>query len=378
MNPRFDDSNELLREVVSFHGHLCPGLLIGYRAALLGMNRLDGQRSEDEELVAVVENDSCSVDGIQFVTGCTFGKGNLIFRNWGKQVFTLALRPEGRGVRLAFRRDRLKAKAPDGSTDRNAFIRWLLDASDEDLFDLREVKIELPPTARIFPSRPCESCGEATMEPRLVRVRGKKICMDCLLKSDTTVVMSQVANFLFETGMLKKTPRSGYQFLGNGAESVAEHSFRTTILGFILAGLTPGADRNKVVNLCLFHDLPEARTGDHNYVNKQYVAVDEVRAGADSAANVPCGPEIEALLEEFRAGQTLESRLANDADQLDLAVELKEKQDLGNRYAAEWLIFAEKRVKTKAGQEIFQAIMNTDWAQWWFDRKKEHLWVGDG
>ncbi|MBW2086851.1 MAG: HD domain-containing protein, partial [Deltaproteobacteria bacterium] len=114
-----------------------------------------------------------------------------------------------------------------------------------------------------------------------------------------------------------------------------------------------------------------------NYVNKQYVKVDEVRAGADFAANVPCGPEIEALLEEFRARETLESLLANDADQLDLAVELKEKQDLGNRYAAEWLTFAQKRVKTEVGQDLFQAIMETDWAQWWFDRKKEHLWVGD-
>jgi len=377
MNPNLDDSNELLREAVSFHGHLCPGLLIGFRAALLGLNRLEGERSEDEELVAIVENDSCSVDGIQFVTGCTFGKGNLIFRDWGKQVFTLARRPAERGVRLVFRGDRLKTKAPDGITDRSAFIRLLLESPDEDLFDVQEVKIDLPHTARIFPSIPCENCGEPTMEPRLFRVRGNKICMDCLLKSDPSVTMSQVANFLFETGMLKKTPRSGYQFLGNGSESVAEHSFRTTILGFILAGLTPGVDRNKVVKLCLFHDLPEARTGDHNYVNKQYVEVDEARAGADAAANVPSGQEIEALLEEFRDKQTPESMLANDADQLDLVIELKEKQDLGNRYAAEWLFFAKKRVKTETGQRLFQAIVDTDWAQWWFDRKKEHLWVGD-
>jgi len=177
--------------------------------------------------------------------------------------------------------------------------------------------------------------------------------------------------------MLKKTPRSGYQFLGHGAESVAEHCFRTAVLGFVLSGLTPGADRSRVVYMCLFHDLPEARTGDHNYVNKQYTSVDEARATADAAANVPCGPEIEALLSEFRARETLEARLANDADQLDLAVELKEKQDLGNRYAAEWLIFARKRIKTQIGQDLFQAITGTDWANWWFDRDQEHLWVGD-
>ncbi len=215
------------------------------------------------------------------------------------------------------------------------------------------------------------------METRVAHVRGQKMCLECLLKGDPETRLTQIASFLFETGMLKKTPRSGYQFLGNGSESVAEHSFRTTILGFILASLTPGADRGKVVNLCLFHDLPEARTGDLNYVNKQYVTVDEIQAGTDAAANVPCGPEIESLLSEFREKETLESLLANDADQLDLTAELKEKQDLGNRYAADWLVYAGKRIKTKAGKDIFTAIMETDWSQWWFDREKEHLWVRD-
>ena len=371
------ESNELLREAVHFHGHLCPGLLIGFKAAWLGLERLGVERSEDEELVAIVENDSCAVDGIQALTGCTFGKGNLFFRDWGKQVFTLARRGAETGVRLAFSGDRLKSRTAEGATDRGAFIRVLMDTPGEDLFEVKEVSLVLPPMAQIHASLPCGRCGERVMETRLVQVRGEKICMDCLLQGDPQATLSDVANFLFETGMLKKTPRSGYQFLGNGAESVAEHCFRTAVLGFVLAGLMPGADRSRVVNMCLFHDLPEARTGDHNYVNKQYTSVDEARATADAAANVPCGPEIEALLAEFRARETLESQLANDADQLDLAVELKEKQDLGNRYAAEWLTFARKRIKTQVGQDLFQAITGTDWAGWWFDRDQEHLWVGD-
>ena len=371
------ESNELLREAVHFHGHLCPGLLIGFRAAQLGLERLGVERSEDEELVAIVENDSCAVDGIQFLTGCTFGKGNLFFRDWGKQVFTLARRGTEVGVRLSFSRDRLGSRLGEGAPDRSAFIRALLEAPGEDLFEVKEVPLALPPMAEIHASLPCEACGESVMETRLARVGGKRICMDCLLKGDLRATLGDVANFLFETGMLKKTPRSGYQFLGHGAESVAEHCFRTAVLGFVLSGLTPGADRSRVVYMCLFHDLPEARTGDHNYVNKQYTSVDEARATADAAANVPCGPEIEALLSEFRARETLEARLANDADQLDLAVELKEKQDLGNRYAAEWLIFARKRIKTQIGQDLFQAITGTDWANWWFDRDQEHLWVGD-
>ncbi|MDY6852888.1 MAG: HD domain-containing protein, partial [Thermodesulfobacteriota bacterium] len=327
-------------------------------------------------LVAIVENNSCSVDAIQYLTGCTFGKGNLIFRDWGKQVFTLVYRPHGRGVRLSLIANRLKPKNTNESTDREAFTRLLLESPDAALFSVQEVTVALPRTARIFPTLACEECGEGVMEPRLTKIRGKHLCPDCMLKQTPGVIMDQVADFLFETGMLKKTPRTGYQFLGNGSETVADHSFRTAVIGFVLARLTPGADKNKVVSLCLFHDLAEARTGDHNYVNKQYVTVDEKRAGRDAAANAPCGPEIESLLDEFMAGETLEAQLANDADQLDLIFELKEKMDLGNGYAAEWLEYAEKRLKTKIGLDLCGAVQGADWTRWWFERK-ESLWVRD-
>ena len=374
MNLDIEIKDERLKEAVAFHGHLCPGLLIGYRAASLGLDRLGAVRSEDEEMIAIVENDSCSVDAIQFMTGCTFGKGNLIFRDWGKQVFTLAFRPDGRGVRLAFTGDRLRPRNADGTPDRAAFAAILLEAADEELFNVTELTVDLPRTARIFPTVPCESCGEGVMEPRLVTVNGQRICPDCLFKLDPAVRMSSVADFLFEVGMLKKTPRTGYQFLGNGQENVATHSFRAAIIGYVLSRLAPEADSRKVTDMCLFHDLGEARTGDHNYVNKQYVIVDEARAEADAAKNVPCGLEITALLAEFRAGETIEALLASDADQLDMIVELKEKKDLGNRYAEAWLYYAEKRLKTDVGRQMYQAVMETDWSHWWFDRK-EHLWV---
>jgi len=101
--------------------------------------------------------------------------------------------------------------------------------------------------------------------------------------------MKQLIHFLFEVGMLKKTPRTGYQFLGTGRESVAEHSFRTAIIGYTLAKAHPEADIQKIVFMCLFHDLHEARTGDQNYVNKQYVRVDEDKAVADLAKNLHLG-----------------------------------------------------------------------------------------
>jgi formylmethanofuran dehydrogenase subunit E len=72
-----------LEDIAEFHGHTCPGLAIGYRVSRYALEALGG-RSEDEELVAVVENDSCAVDAVQVMTGCTFGKGNLIFHDYGR------------------------------------------------------------------------------------------------------------------------------------------------------------------------------------------------------------------------------------------------------------------------------------------------------
>lgn len=195
-------------------------------------------------------------------------------------------------------------------------------------------------------------------------------------------MLDRIAQFLFEVGMLKKTPRTGYQFLGSGSESVAEHTFRTAVIGYILASQLPGADRQRIILMCLFHDLPEARTGDHNYVNKRYVAIDETAALQDQVNGLPFGGEIAELNNEFNHGETLEARVARDADQLDLILELKAHKDLGNPHAQDWLSFALQRLSTDEGRELAETVLQTDWTDWWFDKKTD-WWVngprnGDG
>ncbi len=175
-------------------------------------------------------------------------------------------------------------------------------------------------------------------------------------------------------GMLKKTPRTGYWFLGSGHESVAEHSFRTAVIGYILAGQVDEADSQKTVLMCLFHDLAEARTGDHNYVNKRYNKIDEKAAVKDLVRNTFFRDEIENLINEFNQCESTEAMLAKDADQIDLIMELKQQQDLGNRYAAEWLYYAQKRLRTSHGKEMVQKILETDSTDWWFEKKTD-LWV---
>jgi len=186
--------------------------------------------------------------------------------------------------------------------------------------------------------------------------------------------MKDLINFLFEVGMLKKTPRTGYQFLGSGKESVAEHTFRMTIIGYLLSLQEPKADSMKTTLMCLFHDLHEARTGDHNYVNKRYVRIDEEKAVHDLAKGLPSRDQIVSLTREFAEGKSLEACISRDADQLDLILSLKEQQDLGNPYAREWIHYALKRLQSEAARSMAQEILETDSTEWWFEKETE-WWV---
>lgn len=189
--------------------------------------------------------------------------------------------------------------------------------------------------------------------------------------------MKNIANFLFEAGMLKRTPRSGFQFLGTGAESVAEHIFRTSYIGYALGKLAPGVNVDRMIKMCLFHDLPEARTGDLNYVNKKYVEANEKKAVDDLAQTLPFGQEIRELIREFVEAKTEEAKLARDADQLEMILALKEYKDLGNKYADEWLEFSLKRLQTESARQLAKSILETDSSLWWFSDKSD-WWVRGG
>ncbi len=188
--------------------------------------------------------------------------------------------------------------------------------------------------------------------------------------------MTQSANYLFEVGMLNRTPRSGFQFLGTGAQSVSEHIQRMLHVAFLLARLSATrVDELKLWRLVLFHDLPEARTGDHNYVNRRYVGEDAAKILEEGARQWPHGAEIAAYIREFEAAETPEARLAKDADQLELLLMLKEQFDLGNQAAAAWITAALLRIKTEAGKRLADEILQTRWDAWWFTDKSDPHWV---
>lgn len=188
--------------------------------------------------------------------------------------------------------------------------------------------------------------------------------------------MKALAQFLFEAGMLKKMKRTGYPFLGSGSESVADHCFRAALIGYMLALELEEVDEAKVAVMLIHHDLAEARTGDLNYMNKRYCTSDEEKALEHATRELPeaLASRVKELCGEFNAAQSMEAKLARDADQLDLIVELKEQQDLGNVYAKHWIHYALKRLITEPAQELAQAILTTDWTDWWFE-KRDDLWV---
>jgi formylmethanofuran dehydrogenase subunit E len=192
-------TNDEFQRCAVFHGHICPGLAIGYQAAKAGITWLSEHRARDEELVAIVETNACGVDAVQVLTGCTFGKGNFIHKDHGKQVFTFISRRSGKGVRIAMkpgvielgtRHQELLGKVMgESATAEELEEFWvmhrrksleILAKPAEELFTIQAVAIPVPPKATIESSIPCYRCGEPTMASKLTDQDGQKVCRDCL------------------------------------------------------------------------------------------------------------------------------------------------------------------------------------------------------
>jgi putative hydrolase of HD superfamily len=185
-------------------------------------------------------------------------------------------------------------------------------------------------------------------------------------------MMKAIANLLFEARLLKDIPRSGFQFLGSGSESVADHSFIAAFIGYVFSQIAPEADALKLLQMCLIHDLTEARTGDLNYVQKKYLTVDESKAIADLTEDLPFGKAVADIIQEFNAAETLEAQLAHDADQLALVLELKALHDAGNNGPKAWLPSVVGRLRTSLGQSLAKQILKTTSDEWWFEGKGDY------
>lgn len=185
----------------------------------------------------------------------------------------------------------------------------------------------------------------------------------------------KIVDFLFEVGMLAKTPRSGFFFLGSGEQSVSEHICRVSYIGFALSMMAGDVDINKVLKMCLFHDISEARISDLNYVHQKYTERKEKEAVNDLVQSVPFGEEIEKIIEEYEQRDTKEAKLAKDADNLEFLLSLKEQTDIGNQRAESWIPSLLQRLITEEAKDLANTITKTDSDRWWFGNKSDGWWV---
>jgi len=190
---------------IQFHGHSCPGLAIGFQAARTLMERLEVRKAPDEELIAIVETDACGADAIQVMTGCTFGKGNFLFKNYGKHAFSLMDRRKRKGIRVCLRSEALKMNSEFLSLSEKVRkdeasakeieryrqlqqerVQKILDMDPESLFKIEEITQETPEKARIMKSGICDFCGESATVGFLREIPGKRICIPCAERKSST------------------------------------------------------------------------------------------------------------------------------------------------------------------------------------------------
>ncbi|MEF2230928.1 MAG: FmdE family protein [Pseudodesulfovibrio sp.] len=186
----------VIENTIAYHGHVCPGLSIGIRAAELALRDVGDPTTFP--MVAVSETDMCGVDAIQFITGCTLGKGNFIHRDYGKMAFSFYNRDTGKGIRAVLdpsrsalfseyrglaNRDARGEASPEEKkhmlTLRGQLQKHLMQIELDDLFNITALDKGLPRPPRILESLTCAHCGEPTMESRTRRMGGEILCIPC-------------------------------------------------------------------------------------------------------------------------------------------------------------------------------------------------------
>ena len=165
--------DNLWEKALEFHGHECPGLAIGVRACEAAILRMNIGFSDDEQIVCVTENDACGVDAIQAILSCTLGKGNLLYRETGKQAFSFFNRKSGERIRVCL------ADMNRGGMDKSQWQERLLSAPLNEIFTFSEPKYDLPERAKIFATVVCENCGEGAPENKMHLEGGRIVCADC-------------------------------------------------------------------------------------------------------------------------------------------------------------------------------------------------------
>ncbi len=179
----------------------------------------------------------------------------------------------------------------------------------------------------------------------------------------------KVLNFIAEAGMLKRVRRSGWWVLGiKDAETVAEHSFRCAVIGYVIACMEK-VPPLKVLLMTLFNDMHEARLNDLHKMSQRYIKLKkaEDKAFGEQIASLPKNikNELTAMHAEYRRQNTKESLIARDADILECLIQAKEYYEHGFKEALKFMKKAPSFLKTQSACKLWRLAKTTNLNQWW-------------
>ncbi len=182
--------------------------------------------------------------------------------------------------------------------------------------------------------------------------------------------INRITNFLFEIATLRRLTRSHRQMIQGVNDNISDHSFRVAIIGMILANLED-CDENRVLKMCLFHDVAEARTGDTNFINKQYTDLYEKEAQKDQMQGLPIAGEILEILQEYKQRKSKESIVVKDADLLDQMILQQDYFYKDEKNRKLWQNYTEKSLATDSAKKIAKKIRESNPFEWLYQLEKD-------
>lgn len=193
----------MLGKAGELHEHHCSYLAYGVVAGFYGIKKLGISNTGMEEIIAIVETNNCFSDGVQMVTGCSFGNNCLIYRDYGKTAVTISKR-DGKAIRLALNPEfensrereypeayemfnKLVVRREESNPENHARLMTLfaemstreLNVPLEVMFLIEEREIKIPDFAPMFESVKCAKCGENAMKSRVAKKDGQYYCIPC-------------------------------------------------------------------------------------------------------------------------------------------------------------------------------------------------------
>ncbi len=184
----------------------------------------------------------------------------------------------------------------------------------------------------------------------------------------TSEELDEAVKLAHEWGHLKRLPRTGWLHAGiKYPESVAEHSHRTAMLAWTIAGLE-GANPERAATLALFHDSQESRTTDLDHVGRNYLhATSNEQITADQTATLPrpLAALLRGLIAEYEGRSSAEADCARDADKLEMLLQALDYRQHGYANTEPFIQTAMAALRTASGRRLGEAAMRVDPAAWW-------------